>query len=110
MILNELTKYSFKDTIYSDVNKPIIVMFHNNCVKCKIVGPVLEELEKEYDDDVLFYSYETKVEDRITKEFHINKTPHICIFIDGMNMNDFTGIVEKDQLKNYIDSLLSSIY
>lgn len=109
-MLNEINKYTFKDVLSSESNKPLVVIFHNNCQDCKIVKPYLEELEKEYDGDVIFYEYETKVEDRITKEFHIDKTPHICIFIDGLKMFDFVGVVNKNEIKQYIDILLFSAF
>jgi len=109
-MLDEINKYSFKDIISSESDKPVVVMFHNNCVNCKIVMPILEELEKYYNGNVIFYSYETKVEDRITKDYHINKTPHICIFVDSFKMNDFFGVVDKQQIKEYIDLMISSIY
>lgn len=109
-MLNKLNKYSFKDSVSSEANKPVVVIFHNNCPNCRLVKPHLEDLEKDYDGDVVFYEYETKVEDRITREFYINKTPHICVFIDGLKMFDFTGVVEKQEIKQYIDNLLYSAF
>ena len=106
MMLNEINKHVFKESLtINGKDRVSLVMFHSKCPDCNIMEQQLIELEKEMDEYVDFFVYETKVQDRITKEYGVDKMPHISIFMDGFLVNEFRGLTNKNDIKQYLDSL-----
>ena len=76
---------SFKEKVYDYANskewdfkgnKPVIVDFYATwCGPCKRVAPVLEELQKEYGDDIQIYKVDTDKSPAVSAAFGIRSIP-----------------------------------
>ena len=76
---------SFKEKVYDFENskewefkgdKPVIVDFYATwCGPCKRVAPVLEELQKEYGDDIQIYKVDTDKSPAVSAAFGIRSIP-----------------------------------
>lgn len=76
---------SFKEKVFDYANskewefkgdKPVIVDFYATwCGPCKRVAPVLEELQKEYGDDIQIYKVDTDKSPAVSAAFGIRSIP-----------------------------------
>eukprot|EP01029_Cantina_marsupialis_P030903 TRINITY_DN859_c0_g1_i1.p1 TRINITY_DN859_c0_g1~~TRINITY_DN859_c0_g1_i1.p1 ORF type:complete len:148 (-),score=40.57 TRINITY_DN859_c0_g1_i1:8-451(-) len=76
---------SFKEKVFDFANskewefkgdKPVIVDFYATwCGPCKRVAPVLEELQKEYGDDIQIYKVDTDKSPAVSAAFGIRSIP-----------------------------------
>jgi thioredoxin 1 len=81
----QLTTAEFKEKIfnYEQTNewdykgdKPAIIDFYADwCGPCKQVAPVLEELAKQYADDLVIYKVDTEKEQELSQVFGIQSIP-----------------------------------
>lgn len=81
----QLTTQDFKDKVFNyEVEKdwkykgkiPAIIDFYANwCGPCKMVAPVLEELSKQFEGQLLIYKVNTETEQELAAVFGIQSIP-----------------------------------
>lgn len=86
-MLEHLTKETFKEKVFNfEVNKewkfegttPCMIDFYADwCGPCKMVAPVLEELQKEYGDNLVIYKVNTENERELSAMFGIQSIPSL---------------------------------
>ncbi|MDD4107528.1 MAG: thioredoxin [Prolixibacteraceae bacterium] len=86
-MLEFLTKETFKDKVFNwEENKewkyegtvPCLIDFYADwCGPCKMVAPVLEELQKEYGDKLVIYKVDTEQERELAGMFGIQSIPSL---------------------------------
>ena len=93
-MLEHLTKETFKEKVFNfDLNKewkfegktPCMIDFYADwCGPCKMVAPLLEELQKEYGDNLVIYKVNTEDERELSSMFGIQSIPSLLFVpIDG---------------------------
>ncbi|MBW6535251.1 MAG: thioredoxin [Mariniphaga sp.] len=93
-MLEHLTKETFKEKVFNfEENKewkyegsvPCMIDFYADwCGPCKMVAPVLEELQKEYGDKLLIYKVDTEQEQELAGMFGIQSIPSLLFVpVDG---------------------------
>ena len=87
--------------------KPVLIDFYSTwCGPCKMLEPILEELSKEYGDEIDIYKLNTEGEMETAAAFGIMSVPTL-LFIpmnDKPSMNP--GAPSKEMLKELIDQKL----
>ncbi|MDD4143554.1 MAG: thioredoxin [Prolixibacteraceae bacterium] len=86
-MLEYLTKETFKEKVFNwEENKdwkyegsvPCLIDFYADwCGPCKMVTPVLEELQKEYGDSIIIYKIDTEQERELAGMFGIQSIPSL---------------------------------
>ncbi len=86
---------------------PAVVDFYADwCAPCRMVGPIMDELSREYDGKVTFYKVDTTVEEELALAFGIRSIPSILFIPKEGKPLMATGALPKHQLKEIIDSEL----
>lgn len=103
----KLTDQNFEEeVIKSDV--PVLVDFWAEwCMPCKVVGPVVEELAKEYAGKIKVGKLNVD-ENQIASQFGIMSIPSIYFFKQGKVVKTMIGAQPKDSFKSAIDEVLSA--
>ena len=117
-----LTKEEFLSKVYNyETNKdtwkyegeiPAIVDFYADwCQPCKIAGPILEELAKEYEGKIHIYKVNTEKERELAAAFGIRSIPTFLLIPMGESPQIFSGIGQtpeatKEMFKKAIDEVL----
>ncbi len=95
----------FQEVIKS--NKPAVVdFFSSTCGPCKELMPVLEELKEEYNQKVKFTALKVESNQKIPQNFGIMGVPTILFFKDGKILEQTSGLVTKEKIKDIIDNKL----
>ena len=95
---------NYSDTIASGV---VVVDFYADwCGPCKMMAPVFEEAQAEYEGRVVFTKVNVDENKEIAVENKIMGIPTLIFFKDGNIADRVTGVIDKGALYGKIDSLL----
>mgnify|MGYP003011280535 CR=1 FL=1 len=115
--VTHLTKADFLTKVYNyeknpkewkyEGDKPAIVDFYADwCGPCKMVAPILDELAKEYDGQIVIYKVDTEKEQELAGAFGIRSIPSI-LFIPMEGKPEMAqGAMPKASFKKAIDEFL----
>jgi thioredoxin len=111
-----LTTQEFKDKVFNyEVNKewkyngdkPAIIDFYADwCRPCKMVAPILEDLAKEYADDIVIYKVDTEAEQELAAAFGIRSIPSILFVPVNGQPQMAQGALPKESFKEAINDIL----
>lgn len=92
--------------------KIVLIDFYTQwCNPCKMLKPVLEEIEKEKEyDDIKFYRLDCDNFSDLADEMKINSIPAIVFFKDGeINGEHIIGNKPKDRYTERIEELMTML-
>jgi thioredoxin 1 len=101
----EFTDANIKEIINS--GKPVVIDFWAEwCGPCRMVGPVVEELAKEYDGKVVIGKMDVDENVDTPNEYGIRNIPTILFFKDGQLVDKQIGAAQKSVLTAKVEALL----
>ena len=104
-MVNILNTENFNDTI-QNAAKPVLVDFYADwCGPCKMMAPVIDELDAEIGDRAHFCKINVDEAEKIAISLGIDSIPTIIIFKGGKEAARSVGLVSKDALAEKIDAL-----
>jgi len=116
MALEHLTVETFKTKVFDfDKNKewkfegnlPCIVDFYADwCSPCRMIAPVLEELQTEYAGKLNIYKVNTEKERQLSQIFGIQSIPTLFFVPQNAEPQMAMGALPKDTLKKAISDVL----
>ena len=88
-------------------NLPLVVDFWATwCGPCRMVGPVVSELAKEYDGKITVGKCDVEEYEDLAVEFGIRNIPTILFFKNGQVVDKLVGAQPKAKLQEKFDALL----
>jgi len=89
---------------------PVFVDFWAEwCGPCRMVSPVVEELESEYDGKVKFVKVNVDEANELASKYNVFSIPTLVLFHNGQIVGQQVGAASKESYKNMIDNALSKI-
>lgn len=102
----EFTDSNFEELVLKS-DKPVLVDFWAEwCGPCRQVGPLVEELSKEYEGKAVIGKVDVDANSDISVQFGIRNIPTILFFKDGKLVDKQVGYAPKATLAAKIDALL----
>ena len=96
------------DKVVLQAKEPVLVDFWAPwCGPCKMVGPVVEELAKEYAGKIKVCKMNTDENPVTASAYRISAIPTLLFFKGGKVMNDMQGMQPKEEMKKSLDALLA---
>ena len=87
-------------------DKPCIIDFYAAwCGPCKTIAPILEDLAKEYDEQIYIYKVDTEVEQELAGAFGIRSIPSVLFCPMNGTPQMAQGAMPKNAFKKANDTL-----
>jgi thioredoxin 1 len=116
-MLEHLTKETFKEKVFNfDLNKewkfegktPCMIDFYADwCGPCKMVAPLLEELQKEYGENLVIYKVNTEDERELSALFGIQSIPSLLFVPINGQPQMAMGALPKSTFEKAISDVLN---
>jgi thioredoxin 1 len=116
-MLEHLTKETFKEKVFNfDLNKewkyegktPCMIDFYADwCGPCKMVAPLLEELQKEYGQELVIYKVNTENERELAAMFGIQSIPSLLFVPVNGQPQMAMGALPKSTFEKAIEEVLN---
>ena len=99
------TNENFKEIISG--NQPVLVDFWATwCGPCRMLGPTVEAVAKEYDGKVTVVKCNVDDCEDISMQFGIRNIPTLLFFKDGQVVDKLVGNVPKAEITSKLDAIL----
>jgi len=102
----EIKDENFEELVLKS-DKPVMVDFFASwCGPCKILGPIVDELAKDYEETAVIGKMNVESNALTPMKYGIRNIPTILFFKDGEVKDIQVGMVPKNVLAAKIDSLM----
>jgi thioredoxin len=111
-----LTQESFKEKVFNfeenkdwkfEGEKPCMIDFYADwCQPCKMVAPILEELQEEYDGKINIYKIDTEDQKQLAGMFGIQSIPSLLFVPVEGQPQMAVGALPKETFKQAIKDVL----
>ncbi len=103
----EFTDSNFEELVLKS-DKPVMVDFWAEwCGPCRMVGPVVEELGKEYEGKAVVGKLNVDNNAQVSMKYGIRSIPTILFFKNGEVVDRSVGAVPKGQLAQKLEGQLA---
>lgn len=104
MAIVEVTDQNFSDEVKSGT---VLVDFWAPwCGPCKMIAPVLEELDNEIGDQLKIAKLNVDNNPETAGRLGVMSIPTLMVFKDGEMVSKMVGFQPKEQLREWLDSYL----
>lgn len=94
--------------IVSDSDTPVLIDFWAPwCGPCRAMGPVLDELSKEYAGKVRICKMNVDENQATPRQFNVRAIPTMVLMKNGQVVDTITGAVSKDALIQVLSKALA---
>ena len=98
------------ETEVTNSETPVIIDFWASwCAPCQMMGPIFEELSKDYTGKLKFAKLSTEESPDLATKFNITGIPCLIITKQGKEIDRIVGFSPKETMKEKIDAILSKI-
>ncbi|HHW59556.1 MAG: thioredoxin [Bacteroidales bacterium] len=105
-MIENLTEINF-DKVISEAKVPVIIDFWAEwCGPCKMMGQVLEEIDKIYNDKLFIGKVNVDESGSIAMKYGIRNIPTLLFFKNGQLVDKQVGAVTKKMLEDKLKKLL----
>lgn len=101
-----LTDQTFQDEVIKSTIPVLVDFWAEWCMPCRIVGPIVEELAKEYDGKLKVGKLNVDQNGQTASNFGVMSIPTLLIFKDGKVVRQMVGAQSKENFKKEIDAVL----
>ena len=104
MALKQVTDASFVDDVLNQKGVVVVDFWAPWCGPCRAVGPIIDELAKEYEGKVRVVKMNVDENPATPTKFGIRAIPTLVVFKNGETVEQITGAVTKVAMKELLDS------
>ena len=103
MGISQATDENFNDEVLGS-SKPVLIDFWAEwCGPCKMIGPILEELNSEMSEKIKIVKVDVDNNNQTAMNYAIRSIPTLVIIKDGSVQAQHIGAASKAQLENFIN-------
>ena len=82
----------------------LIDFYADWCGPCKVMAPIFEELEKEYQGKVTFKRVDVEAEGELAAKYGIMSIPTFVLIKEGKEIDRQIGAKPKEVIRNWINA------
>ncbi|MBK7474744.1 MAG: thioredoxin [Haliscomenobacter sp.] len=103
----EFTDGNFKETVLDKEGLTVVDFWAEWCGPCRIIGPHIEELSKEYAGRVLVGKLNVDFNPEVAMKYGIRSIPTVLVLKDGVVVDKQVGATSKQVLASKIEAQLA---
>lgn len=114
--MTEITAQTFKELVFNYEeekewkylgDKPCLIDFYADwCQPCKMMNPILEEVEKNYEGKINIYKVNTENQSELSQVFGIRSIPSLLFIPLDESPQMATGVVPLENMEKIIEEVL----
>lgn len=104
--MKEITQQNFNEEVLESKELVVIDFWAPWCGPCKMIAPIMEQLNSEYGDKVKFAKLNVDENPRIANDFKVTSIPTIIMFKGGSVVDTSVGFKPKQILEATIKNNL----
>lgn len=79
------------------------------CAPCKMMEPVIDQLDEQFRDRVTFVRFNVDDSQEISARYHVLSVPSLVVFNDGVAKEKLTGLFSRDKLARYVEQKIKQL-
>ena len=100
-----ITSAGFGEKVLN-AEKPVLVDFYSDtCVPCKMLSPVLSQLETELDGKLNIYKVNVGYDQELVDKYEIQASPTLIFFKGGEEVSRLRGVTQKAKIIEEFEKL-----
>jgi len=104
--LVELNDSNFENEVLKSELPCLVDFWAEWCGPCQMVGPIVEEIAKEYEGKLKVGKLDVDQNSQIAAKYGIMSIPSLLIFNDGKVVDQIVGAVPKKQFVERIEKIV----
>ena len=93
-----ITSADFSEKVLN-AELPVLVDFYSDtCVPCRMLSPVLSQLESELGGNLLIYKVNVGYEQELVEKYEVQASPTLIFFKNGEEVSRLRGMTQKAKL------------
>jgi len=101
--MRELTDENFEKLIRESDKQILVDFFAEWCPPCKALSPILEKLEIEFGEKIIFAKVNVDTSPITAQKLDINPIPTVILFKKGEAAASFVGLLPELEIKNWLE-------
>ena len=103
----EITDSNFDELVMNSTQPVVVDFWAEWCGPCRIIGPVIEELSKEYEGRAIVGKVDVDANSEVSAKFNVRSIPTVLFIKNGVVVDKSVGAVPKATLAEKLNALLS---
>lgn len=105
-LIKNVTDAGFEQDVLKSDKVVLVDFWAEWCGPCKMVAPVLEELAKEMEGQIVIAKVNVEENPEIPTNYGVRGIPTLILFKDGQPVATKVGALPKEKLKGWIEGAL----
>jgi len=101
----KLNVENFKDTLKLEDKLVVVDFYATWCGPCKMLAPVLQEINEELDDNYIFAKVDIDESFELAKNYSVMSVPTLIAFRNGVELKRMIGVRPKDEIKKELENI-----
>lgn len=86
----------------------LLDFYSDSCIPCKMLSPVLGEIEEEYAGTVSVYKVNVNYGEKLAEAYQVMSSPTLILFRNGEVLDRKSGALKKAELTAWLDGYVHS--
>lgn len=104
----QITDANFDEEVLNSKIPVLLDFYADWCGPCKTLGPIIDELAKEYQGKALVAKVDTEKNPLLSQHFKIKSIPTLMIIDNGDLVERFQGLVPKPNLEEILNEYINA--
>jgi thioredoxin 1 len=103
----ELTDSNFQEKVLDTEGVAVIDFWAEWCGPCRMIGPIIEEMAKDYDGKALIAKVDVDSNPEISLKYSVRSIPTVLYLKNGEIVDKQVGATSKQVLSSKLDAILA---